>query len=243
LNINKKISVLFILCLSSIAFSQLNNRISVGTGLFHSFFDGSAIVNKNLNNYKRVPRNLFKGILTDSKGIQYQRILNKHSSISAEYMFLNTGYDYKVVINNPAVKPVLSSRNLKYVNLTYSRLFSLHDKFNFVCGAGLNYIWGHESLYHYTSNDGGWGESYFYGYYRHDFGLNLRTGIEYSPLKWLTVYTNFDFIGIVYLGTEDVAGKKIGNFYNEKFNLKNIPSRYDLSWRFGIGINFGKRNH
>jgi hypothetical protein len=66
------------------------------------------------------------------------------------------------------------------------------------------------------------------------------TGIEYTPIKWITLFTNFDFLGIAYLGAEDVYGNNAADFYKVKFDLKNIPSRYDLSWRFGIGINFGK---
>jgi len=219
--------------------SQKNNRISIQTGLFHSFFDGSSIINKEINNYKKVPRNLFGGVLNDSKGFGYQRKINSKSSISFEYMVLNTGYDYTEVINNSGVKPVIATRNLKSVNLNYSRILPISQKFDFVYGGGLNYLWGYEGLYHYTAYFG-WGEPRFYGFYRNDFGINLRTGIEYKPIKWITLFTNFDILGIAYLGAEDIDGNNAEEFYNDKFDLKNIPSRYDLSWRFGIGFNFGK---
>lgn len=229
----------------SIILSQNNNRISLQTGLFHSFFDGSAIINssptnqaKPIYNYK-ILSNLLNGILNDSRGVNYQRKINNKSAISIEYMTLGTDYNYKEVVNNSGVKPVIAWRNLKYVNLTYSRNVHLQKKFDFVYGGGVNYLWGYEGLYHYTAYFG-WGEPRFYGYYRRDFGLNLRTGIEYSPLKWLTLFTNFDFIGIIYLGAKDVDGIKVKNYYKDKYDLKNIPSRFDLSWRFGIGFNFLK---
>jgi hypothetical protein len=238
----KLICILFLTlgtCAPSVLLSQNNNRICLQTGLFHSFFDESSIINKKINNFKRVPRNLFGGVLNDSKGFSYQRKINVQSGISFEYMVLNTGYDYNEVINNSGVKPVIATRNLKSVNLNYSRILPLCKNFSFVYGGGFNYLWGHEGIYHYTAYYG-WGEPRFYGYYRKDFGLNIRTGIEYTPIKWLTLFTNFDFIGIVYLGAEDVDGIKVGNYYSDKYDLKNIPSRYDLSWRFGIGFNFGK---
>lgn len=229
----------------SVLLSQNNNRISLQTGLFHSFFDGSAIVNskptnqaKRIYNYK-ILSNLLQGVLNDSRGINYQRKINAKSSISIEYMTLGTDYNYNEVINNSHVKPVVAWRNLKYVNLTYSRLLNLNSKFNFIYGAGFNYVWGREVLYHYTAYYG-WGEPRFYGYYRKDFGLNLRTGIEYTPIEWITLFTNFDFLGIAYLGAEDIDGNNAEEFYKDKFDLKNIPSRFDLSWRFGIGFNFGK---
>ena len=229
----------------SVLLSQNNNRISLQTGLFHSFFDGSAIVNskptnqaKRIYNYK-ILSNLLQGVLNDSRGINYQRKINAKSAISLEYMTLGTDYNYKEVINNSDVKPVVAWRNLKYVNLTYSRLLNLNNEFNFTYGAGFNYVWGREVLYHYTAYYG-WGEPRFYGYYRNDFGINLRTGIEYTPIKWITLFTNFDFLGIAYLGAEDIDGNNAEEFYKDKFDLKNIPSRFDLSWRFGIGFNFGK---
>lgn len=230
---------------SSVLFSQDNNRISLQTGLFHCFFDGSPIINsyptnptKRIKNFK-IFTNLLQGVLNDSRGISYQRKINMKSSISIEYMTLNAGYSYSVVFNNYTVKPVIAGRNLKYINLSYSRIIELSEKFNFLYGGGFNYLWGYESIYHYTLLNG-WGEHRFYGYYRNDFGINVRTGIEYTPVKWITLFTNFDFLGIAYLGAEDIDGKNAADFYKVKFDLKNIPSRSDLSWRFGIGFNFGK---
>lgn len=222
-----------------------NNRISLQTGLFHSFFDGSAIINSSPTNQAKpiynhkILSNLLNGIINDSRGISYQRKINVNSAISIEYMSLATDYNYKKIFNDHEVAPVISSRNIKFVNLTYSRNLQIKEKFDFVYGIGMNYVRGIETVYHYTLFYN-WGEPRFYNYYRNDFGLNLRTGIEYSPLKWLTLFTNFDFIGIVHLGAKDLDGNNAEKWYKEKFDLKNIPSRYNLSWRFGIGFNFLK---
>ncbi len=225
----------------SVTISQFNNRVSIQSGLFHAFFDGSSIVNKERQasskfNF-RDPHNYLGGYLNDSWGIQFQRKINSKSAISVECMVLAASNDYEEVYNNSSVKPVMIGRRLNYFNISYIRLLKLSNQFDFIYGGGMNYLWGREMMYHYTLW-GGWGEPRFYNHYRNDFGFNLRTGIEYSPLRWLTLYTNFDFIGILYLGAKDVDGKNVEDFYKEKFDLKNIPSRYDLSWRFGLGFNF-----
>jgi len=224
------------LCAPGSLLSQ-NNRISIQTDLFHYFFDRSPIIDINPNSGKRKLTNLFGGVLNDSRGVHYQRVINDRSSISAEYMIFETRYDYEEVYNDHTVKPVYSGRGTRCVNVTYSRKLNLYNKLDFIYGGGLNYLWGEERIYHYTYFSG-WGEPRFYGFFRHDLGLNARTGLDYSPLKWLTFSTNLDFIGVLRLQATDVHGNNLNDFYKEKFGLTNMPSRYDLSWRFGIGFNF-----
>lgn len=213
------------------------NRISIQTGLFHSFFDQTPIVNSIQNPNKRTINNLFGGILLDSKGFQYQRMINNKSSALIEYMNLSASYEAGKGVT-PEIDPILSSRNIKTINISYLRHIKMTDNLCFNYGGGINYRWGYESIYLY-SYWAGWGwEPRYKGYYRNDFGLNLRTGIEYFPIKWLTLYTNIDFIGIIYLGAKDLDGNNAYNYYRENYGRTNLPSRYDLSWRFGIGFNF-----
>lgn len=222
---------------SNYIFSQTKNRISVQTGLFHNFFDKTPIINTELNSYKRVPRNLFKGMFIDSKGIQYQRFLNDKSSISFEFMDLNSAIGTsKDLIRE--IDPMIYGRSIKTINITHSRKVKLSNQFDFIYGGGINYLWGYESVYLYSLSVGwGW-ESRFHGYYRNDWGLNLRSGIEYTPIKNLTLFTNFDFLGILFMGAEDLDGNNAEEYYIEKYGRTNIPSRFDLSWRFGVGFNF-----
>lgn len=221
----------------SVLFSQNNNRISLQTGLFHSFFDQTPIVNSTPNPNKRTFRNLFGGMLTESIGLQYQRLINLNSSISVEFMSLSASYSPGNGIT-PEIDPMLATRNIKTLNITYLRNITFDNHLVFLYGGGTNYRWGHESIYLYSQFTGwGW-EPRYNGYYRNDFGLNLRTGIEYSPKKWITLYTNIDFSGIIYLGAKDLEGESAFQYYKEKYGRTNIPSRYDLSWNFGIGFNF-----
>lgn len=228
----------------SVLFSQENNRISLQTGLFHCYFDGSAIINsqptnqaKRIYNYK-ILSNLLQGVVNDSRGINYQRKINSFSNISLEYM--NYATDYNFTENfDPLVKPIIAWRNIKFVNMTYSRIIPVNNSLNITYGGGINFIWGREVLYHYTTFSGT-GHPLFYSYYRNDLGVNFRLGIEYSLKPWLTFFTNFDYIGIAYLGAKDIDGIKVGDYYQNTYNLRNIPSKSDISWRFGIGFNFGK---
>ncbi len=228
----------------NVLFSQENNRISLQTGLFHCFFDGSAIINsqptnqgKRIYNYK-ILSNLLNGVVNDSRGINYQRKINNLSNISLEYMNFATDYYFTENIDW-RVKPIVAWRNIKFLNMTYSRVFPLNNSIKMTYGAGINYIWGREVLYHYTTFFGS-GEPLFYSYYRNDIGANFRLGVEYSPKPWLTLFSNFDYIGIAYLGAKDIDGIKVGDYYQNTYNLKNIPSKSDISWRFGVGFNFGK---
>ena len=236
-----KQSLIFLLVLGAIApstfFGQGKNRISLQYGLFHSFFDGTKIIDKGEPYINKNLSTIFGGVLKDSKGIQYQRIINQKYSISVEYTKFAAGYYYKETYNNSSVSPIMIAKNSKNINLTFSRRYDFKPKLSFQVGGGINYIYGFEELYHYTLLNG-WGEPRFFTFYKKNFGLNIRTGIEYHPKKWLTLYSNIDFIGIIYLNTKDSKGNNTNKYYKEEFGLKNTPSRTDLSLRFGIGFNF-----
>lgn len=108
---------------------------------------------------------------------------------------------------------------------------------------GLNYIWGVEVVmvpsFDYQR------DIFLPNIKRSDFGFNLRAGVEYSPLKWLTLYTDFDFLGIFYLrkpNPKDYPAEipLTKAYLEKKYGISYLPSRWDLSWHFGIGFNFGK---
>ena len=66
-----------------------------------------------------------------------------------------------------------------------------------------------------------------------DFGIYARSGLEYSPLDWLSPYTELDLIVFVY-----VHDKKQINLIKADYGFNGYPVRFDLSWRFGVGFNF-----
>ena len=212
----------------SITFAQNNNRISVQTGLFHSFFDSSPLLNTN---YKNKTRGVLNGLFYNSLGIQYSRKLNSESTITIEYMYF---YEYYWNVHPNLIKNVITDRNYNTFNLTYERFFPI-SKFNFTFGSGANYRNGSESIvvsYYYLSYPGFW-ESQIEIRTINDFGVNLRVGIEYSPLKWITFYSKFDLVAFVY-----VHDKKKIQQLKDIYGYQNYPHRFDLSMRFGVGFNF-----
>ncbi len=208
------------------------NRISLQTGLFHYFFDGAPLTNVGYLNKNVKP---FNGFFIDSKGIQYTRIIDDVSSLSIEYM--RFGNDYrKHALAFPISKGVIYFRSFFTFNINYNKYFPLTQKINFTYGGGINYRRGNETIV-ITRFQTTWGyELIVHGSQKYDYGLNAFTGIEYTPKKWLTLYTKIDFLSLIYIYDKN-AIIKLRQYTQHRVPL-HYPSRFDLSLRFGIGINF-----
>ncbi|AEA44401.1 hypothetical protein [Fluviicola taffensis] len=217
--------------ISNAVFSQNSNRISVQTGLFNCFFDGSPIVNSLPIKGKG---RIFGNRLIDSQGIELMHRFKK-SQISVEYMKFYGVYNYTLNYGNAAAPAQEMWKNLKIISCYYNRFLSINEHWNFQYGAGISYSWGSGSFHHSAFDNGFWTESFNTGYYSEDIGLNLKAGIEYTPIKWLTIYSNFNFLGSVYQKNDIDFSQS----YTESYH-KNIPSKYSVSWRFGVGFNYGK---
>lgn len=215
--------------ISNAVFSQNYNRISVQSGLFNCFFDGSAIVNSEPIKGKH-----FKRRLLYSQGIEFMRRF-RNSQISLEYMQFHGAYNYTLNYGKADAPAQFITKDQKYITAFYSRSLPINSHWNFQYGAGISYCWGSGSLHHYAFNTGFFTESYETGYYSEDIGLNLKAGIEYTPIKWLTIYSNFNFLGSVYQKNNIDFSQSYTASYH-----KNIPSKYSVSWRFGVGLNYGK---
>lgn len=214
---------------SNAVFSQKNNRISIQSGLFNCFFDGTAIVNS-----EPIQGKYFKRRLLYSQGIEFMRRIKK-SQISLEYMKFHGAYNYTLNLGNADATPQYMWKDLKFVSCFYNRSLMIGKHWDFQYGAGATYFWGSALLHHYAFDTGSWTESFVSGYKSQDVGLNLKVGVEYTPIKWLTIYSNFNFLGSVYQkNTIDFSQSYTSTYH------KNIPSRYSLFLRFGIGFNFGK---
>ncbi len=217
----------------SVVISQNMNRISVQTGLMHCFFDDSPLMNTN---YSNRARGVFGGLLYNSLGLQYSRRLNTNSSISFEYLYFYEGY-WNVHPN--LLKNVVTERGYNTFNFTYERNLFFNQYFSFTYGSGINYRNGYEAIvvnYGYFAALGTY-ESLVETRSMNDIGINIRTGIEYSPLKWLTLFTKFDLIGFIYLNDQKAIERLKKS---DSYNYGKYPHRFDLSWRFGMGFNFGK---
>lgn len=223
-----KIILLGALCAPSIVFCQAKNSISVQTGLMHCFFDGSPLMNAKYPSKAIKP---FQGVLINSVGIRVERKFRTNNSISVDFMNFFEGYTktFKELKKNQVYHRMFNT-----ATINYNRIISKNDKFSFVFGGGLNYRFGHESVivaYGYFPNLGA--ESLVEVAKRSDFGINLIGGIEYTPLKWITLYSKLDFLGFVYM-VDKQAYQKLKNVYG----MDNYPNRFDLSLKMGVGFNF-----
>jgi hypothetical protein len=214
----------------SILYTQ-NNRMSMQTGLFHCFFDGSSLMNTK---HMSKDRGIFNGLLYNSVGIQYQRMINPKSSISTEAMYF---YEYYWNVHPNMTNKVVTRRTYMTYNINYDRYIDLTHNLNFTYGGGINYRHGSDMVvvnYSLLDGDGSY-KSLVESRLHRDIGINARVGIEYSPLKWLTLYTKFDLLGFVYTHDKEQIRK-----LKDVYEVPNYPNRFDLSWRFGLGFNFGK---
>lgn len=206
------------------------NRISVQTGLFHCFFDGSSLMNTN---YMSKDRGVFGGLLYNSVSIQYQRMINPKSAISVESAYF---YEYYWNVTPNTINKIVTRRTYMTYNLNYDRHLPLSATLNFTYGGGINYRHGYDWIVVGYYPNSLFTEPALTGRAYRDIGLNTRVGIEYSPWKWLTLYTKFDLLGFVY-----VHGKEQIRAIKEVYKVPNYPNYFDLSWRFGIGFNFGSK--
>lgn len=233
--------MVLILLFSIVGNSQLPNRISIQTGLFHYYFDKTPIVNKNKTTNVGDLFNIFGGHLNESLGLQYERKISEKSFLSLEFM--RTKAQYYLGSYEKFTSPFVLSRMIGIVNLHYTRKWNFEKNLFLSYGAGVNYIWGQETYFlENTTHQSGNVSPKFITSRRYDTGINLRCGIDYSPYEWLTLFTNIDFLGIITIYTRNTTYNdiKIPKYLKQNYGLKNAPTSFDLSLRFGVGINFGK---
>lgn len=213
---------------ANMAFAQ-KNSVRFQTGLFHYFFDESPVINVN---YLDKGNGFLGGLLYNSFGLQYSRTIKDDNVLSFEYMLYNAYY-WNVHPN--LMNKVVAKRDYNTFNVNYKRILPLNSNLDFTYGGGINYRHGSESI---VVNYGYFPGANFYESLMEvrtldDLGLNLRTGINYKPIKWLTLYSEIDLIGFIYMNDKSAIQR-----LNEVYDYEKYPYRFDLSWRFGIGFNF-----
>jgi hypothetical protein len=223
---------------SNSLFAQ-KNRISLQQGMFNYFFDEDIpLYNKEkttnfLNNWKYPPDH-FGGHFNDYLGIQYKRTINQKSSVSIEYMHFSGVYQPLYI--NWTSGPRIKNEYRKKINISYYRTMQIKNKWDFNYGVGVNTQWGQDRWYIMSTWNGL--EPHYMYYKRNDFGLNVRTGFDYSPIKQITIFSYVDFHGSVFLSYQSDGSEYLyGNFF-EVHGDKIKPSAYNLSFNIGIGYNF-----
>jgi hypothetical protein len=223
-----KLFILGTLSVPSIVFCQTKNRISVQTGLMHCFFDGSPLINIKYRSKEVKP---FQGVLINSVGLRYERKLIEKSSVYLEFMNFFEGYSktFEEKKTNQVYDRLYNTGTIGY-----KRFVKFNDMVRFTYGGGLNYRFGQDVITVDYSDFGDLGyESLNKVVKRSDFGINLIGGIEYNPIKWITLYSKFDFLGFVFM-VDKQAYQNLKNVYG----MDNYPNRFDLSLKIGVGFNF-----
>jgi hypothetical protein len=206
---------------------SLKNRISFQTGPFHYFFDESRVINTGTLKY---PPN---GVFNASFGAAYQHQLPTNRWMSFELMRYQASYIYATP--QPAIFRTVHRQNID-INACFLTPKPLHPKLNVLYGAGPSIRFANYESDAIATNP----ETLYWismTYNNINIGANGRLSLEYTPVKWVTLFTQLQMAAYVYARNIRFTNKfEVEPYFKPtKFNL---PSRFDLSLRFGIGINF-----
>ncbi|MFM6935728.1 MAG: hypothetical protein ACKOXP_09805 [Flavobacteriales bacterium] len=226
-----KTNLLLTIILSSCFYFQMEaqskNQLSIETGLFHSFLDGGPLMNVD-------PHKINSNIFLESYSIQYQRKINQSQQVAVKL----TSYKNTLLwIDDSELTLFCSNHSFLALSGVFSRAIPISTHLDFTYGGGVDMRFNREQM------DSILNVSPYLIYNGYDFqqlqlGTRGQIGISYSPLKWLTLYSQFN-------ASAYLVSKEIG-FFADLPNLADFtyqkhqkdPSRFDLSLRFGIGINF-----
>lgn len=224
----KHFLILFLLVgLTPHAQNTYKNRLSFQTGLFHYSFDESRLMNTGELKY---PPN---GIFNASFSAAYQHQLPTQRWISIEMQRYQASYIYRSDV--ATVFRTVHRQNID-LNATFITTKALQPKLNLCYGAGPGIRFATyesdslavdpETLY-WTSRS----------LDQFQIGANGRFGLEYTPFKWLTLFSQLQMAAYVYARNVSFSSKfEVEPYFKPtKFN---VPSRFDLALRFGVGINF-----
>ncbi len=226
----KQAFILFLLVgLKLQAQGQYNNRLSFQTGLFHYFFDDSRLMNTGKYRYGLKP-----SAFNSSFSVNYQHQLPTKRLVNFEISEYRNGYVYPT--SDPDLFK-LNYRSNRDLNVCFLTAKTLQPKLNLCYGAGPSMRF---SFYYQdtVSISQGFVDNKSNEFSQFCLGANGRISLEYSPMKWLTLFTQMQMSAYVYVRSVSFLSNKLQFDPYFKPTQFNAPSRFDLSLRFGAGINF-----
>lgn len=229
--------ILFAALAANRTFAQ-SNSLRLQMGVFHCFFDKTPMLNVNYLGKHNV-FDVFGGFFLNSNGLEYVRSLSPREALSFEFVSYRQNYN-KHTRMYPFTERLVGWRYFTTGGVNYVRKIELQEKLSFTYGGGVHFRHGSESIivnkhplgYDENGNPLGY-ELNLVTLQRNDFAINLSTGIEYTPKKWLTLYSKIDLLSFVYVHDRGTA-----KLLKEVYDTPQYPSRFDLSLKFGIGFNF-----
>lgn len=213
----KSILIIFISASLSV-FSQSKHSISIQSGLIHSYFDNTPLVNFN---YTSKDQGIFQGVHLGSVGVDYAYQINPKNIVAVEYSRLANSY--KETWAHHSIGDICS-RNFRTLYLKYQRGNSISKKTSFIYGTGVSFRYGETSLFTSSSQ-------YTHEYNERNLALNAFVGINHSINKRFSIFYKFDLRSIVYYVN------RVELFTYPELH-PGYPNRFDLSLKLGLSFHF-----
>lgn len=219
------ILALFAIC-AVFSSSHAQHQISVQPYAFNYFFDNSPLLSTGISGYAKTPNYAY--------GIQYQFQKSNQRLISAQFNLIRELNRWDI---EGTTLTYGNYRRVQEVNVTFSGQKPICKKVNWTFGAGptvRNIYYINDTLDHITFPQ----ITRFYISQYLQLGVKGQTSINYTPFKWLTLYSQLNFSGYM-LSREGFYNSSI-DFINDFVGKKrfNFPSRFYSSLTIGVGINF-----
>lgn len=225
--------LLFLFLLKQNTIAQLNS-LRFQSGLVHCFFDGTPLINGYPKNYHE------SQLLYKSFGLEYQRILKNQIRLQADlsyFVHMYRFYDKMIVINGVSDSSFIDIQRV-FADLQFSflRNKSLNKNLAFQYGIGPtlrigSYLYDSEDI-NTVPNTKDPGMSCL------DIGMNSKAELAYTPVKWLTLFSQVNLAGMLFRVGSPFGPTPSPLKLSSKPLQMNFPSRFDLSLRVGVGINF-----
>ena len=224
---------LFLLLLKQNPLAQLNS-LRFQSGLVHCFFDGTPLINGYPKNYSE------SQLLYKSFGIEYQRILENQIRLQADLSYFVHSYKLldRTILINGVPDSIFNEIQRVFADLQFSflRNKSLNKTLAFQYGIGPNLRIG---SYNYKSDDGVPVPNVLYSLGTFfDIGMNTKAELAYTPVKWFTLFSQVNLAGMLFRVGSPFGPTPSPIKLSTKPLQMNFPSRFDLSFRVGVGINF-----
>lgn len=213
----KSILIIFISASLSV-FSQSKHSIAIQSGLIHSYFDNTPLMNFN---YTSKDQGIFHGVHLGSVGVDYAYQINPKNIVAVEYSRLANSY--KEIWANHGMGDVCS-RYFRTLYLKYQRGNSISKKTSFIYGTGVSFRYGETSLF--TSSS-----IYTHEYNERNLALNAFVGINHQFTQRWGVFYKFDLRSVLYY----INHEELNEY--PQFH-PNYPNRFDLSLKLGLSFHF-----
>ncbi|MEY2899424.1 MAG: hypothetical protein RL138_1477 [Bacteroidota bacterium] len=223
-----KVKVVFVVwAIGLVTFTvKAQHQISFQPVALNYFFDNSPFLSSGISGYANTPNYAY--------GVQYQYQKPNSKLIAAQFNLIREWNRWEIEGTNLTYG---NSRRVKEANVVFSRQKQICNKVNWTYGAGptvRNIYYVNDTLDDTTF------PLIIKFYQSHDLQLGAKgqTSITYTPFKWLTLYSQFQFSG--YLISRQIYGNINIDFINDFVQKQrlNFPSRFYSSLSFGVGINF-----